>query len=382
MAIIPYKLEVSPGVQKTFYMVVAEAINRFTGKRIQKKRRGIPSEPKARMIYKELWNACREHKPNDTNFTEWGQLMHHYLKHFEGKIRSNENPNGFSPGVVRCKKSRLGHTEVWSKSHIELVTPQFVTDELDDKERSGMSRSMTNHVLKEIKCVFAYGVALGAIKNNPFLGMKMRRTSKKRKEALTHEEVDRLLSEAKYRGHRYYYIWLLTITLGLRRSELAGLKWLDIDLDQRLLYLRRQHIPGEGEVLRLKNFEERVVAIPNYIIPVLKEMKLKSTSDFVIRVKCHRWDSGGQAQILREFCREIGIKEVTHHQLRATHITLALIDGVPLGIVKENVGHAKLSTTDLYFRSAGINMKGQTDGLRIQVPQDGLAKVLSLKTTS
>ncbi len=69
---------------------------------------------------------------------------------------------------------------------------------------------------------------------------------------------------------------------------------------------------------------------------------------------------------------------MTHHQLRVTHITLALIDGVPLGIVKENVGHAKLSTTDEYFRSAGINMKGQTDGLRIRVPQEGEAVVLPL----
>jgi integrase len=132
-------------------------------------------------------------------------------------------------------------------------------------------------------------------------------------------------------------------------------------------------------VALLKDREERVVAIPNYIIPVLKELKLQSSSDFVITVKCHKWNEGHQAQVLRDFCREIGIKEVTHHQLRATHITLALIDGVPIGIVKENVGHAKLSTTDEYFRSAGINMKGQTDGLRIQVPTNYEAEIIPLK---
>jgi integrase len=83
--------------------------------------------------------------------------------------------------------------------------------------------------------------------------------------------------------------------------------------------------------------------------------------------------------VLREFCRSIGIKEVTHHQLRATHITLALIDGVPLGIVKENVGHSKLSTTDEYFRSSGIQMKGQTDALKIKVPTSAGATVLPLR---
>lgn len=380
MGIVAYKKEVSPGVSKMLYMVVAEAINRYTGKRIQKKRRGIPSEPKAERMYRELWSACREHRPDGANFKLWGQLLKHYLEHLKDKVRSEQNPHGFSPHVVKSKKSRLKHVDGWSDTHIDLITPQFVTNQLDEMELKGTSRSLTNHVLKEVKCVFAYGLHMGAIKTNPFSGMKMRRMPKKRKEALTHDETNRLLSESKLREHPYYYIWLLTVALGLRRSELAGLKWLDIDFDQRLAYLRRQLIPGEGLVSLLKDREERVVAIPNYIIPVLKEMKLKSASEFVIEVKCDRWRDGHQAQVLREFCREIGIKEVTHHQLRATHITLALIDGVPLGIVKENVGHAKLSTTDEYFRSAGINMRGQTDGLRIQVPQDGVAEVLPLKS--
>ena len=209
--------------------------------------------------------------------------------------------------------------------------------------------------------------------------MKLRRVVKRRKEALTHEEVDRLLGEAKNRSHPYYQIWLLTLTLGLRRSELAGLQWTDLDFEHRLVYLRRQKIPREGEVPFLKDKEERVVAVPDFLIPELKKMKLASKTNSVIEVKCTYWETGFQAQILRAFCKEIGIKEITHHQLRATHITLALIDGIPLGIVKENVGHAKLSTTDEYFRSAGIDMKGQTDGLKIRVPQDGAGKLLQLK---
>jgi integrase len=379
MGIIPYKKENPSGAAKTYYMVVAEAINRYTGKRMQKKRRGILSLPKAERVYRELWSACRETRPDGINFKTWGELYDSYLEHLICKIRSEENIHGFSPHVLKTKRSRLSHTKNWADTHLDLLTPQFVTDRLDEFERSGMSRSLTYHILKEVKCVFAYALHTGAIKNNLFAGMKMRRIPKKRKEALTHEEVDKLLTEAKLRGHRYYYIWLLTLSLGLRRSELAGLKWIDVDFEHRLVYLRRQKISREGVVALLKDREERVVAIPNYIIPVLKELKLQSTSDFVITVKCHKWNEGHQAQVLRDFCREIGIKEVTHHQLRATHITLALIDGVPLGIVKENVGHAKLSTTDEYFRSAGINMKGQTDGLRIQVPTNCEAEVIPLK---
>lgn len=377
MSIIPYKKNFS-NEKKTLYMVVAEAVNRYTGQRVQKKRRGILSLTKAERIYRELWLECRDGKPRGIHFDFWEQLVESYLTSLSEKIRSNENLNGFSPQVIRSKKSRLSHTKNWSKFHIELITPKFVSDYLDKLELAGASRSITNHILKEVKCVFTYALHSGSIKTNYFVGLKMRKMPKKRKEALTHEEVKILLSEAKKRNHKYYFIWLLTITLGLRRSELAGLKWIDIDFNQRLIYLRRQKIPHEGIVNLLKDREERIVAIPQYIIPVLKELKLESQSEFVINVKCHKWNEGHQAQVLREFCKIIGIKEITHHQLRATHITLALIDGVPLGIVKENVGHSKLSTTDEYFRSAGINMRGQTDGLRIEVPQEESAVILPI----
>ena len=378
MGITSYQKEIFPGVRKTFYMVVAEAINRFSGNRIQKKRRSIPSKPKAELIYKQLWSACREHRPDNMYFTYWEALVASYREYTEGKIRSLENPLGFSPRTVKNKKSRLKHLEKWDKVHLELITAKFVSDFLDKLEIDGMSRANTNELLKEVKCIFAYGVFVGALKSNPFSGMKMRKISKKRLPALNHEEANLLLQEAMSRQHPFYYVWLLTIVLGLRRSELAGLQWIDIEFNQHLLHLRRQKIPGEGLVSRLKDWEERVVAIPDYILPVLKRMKLMAKTDFVIELDCADWNDGHQAKVLRAFCREIGIKELTHHRLRATHITLALADDV-LGIVKENVGHAQLSTTDKYFSASGIKMKGQMDRLRIQVPQDGQAVILPLK---
>lgn len=378
MAIVAEKKEVSQGVWKTTYVVVAEAINRYTGKRVQKKRRGILSKTKAQLIYKELWSACREHRPDNANFTFWKELLIAFSEHIEAKQRSPENPLGLSPHTVKCKRSRLTHTDEWSDLHIDLITPAFVTDSLDAMERKGMSRQHTNEVLKEVKCAFAYGVFTGALKSNPFAGMKMRKAVKRRLPALNQEEVNVLLQEARSRSHPYYYVWLLSIALGARRSELAGLKWTDVDFKQNLIHLQRQFIPREGEVSRLKDWEERTIAIPSGVVPTLKEMKLKAESEFVIELDCQSWREGSQAKVLRAFCKEIGIKEITHHRLRATHITLALESDVPLAIVKENVGHAQLSTTDKYFSNSGIKMRGQMDRLRIQVPTEEGATVLPL----
>lgn len=380
MGITPYEVEVLPGKTKRFFLVIAEGINKYTGKRIQKKRRGITSEVKAERVYRELWNQCREERPDGPPITRWGELKSSYFAYVQANVRNETNPNGFSPHVAVNKRSRFVHLPHWDDFHIDLITSHFVTSELDKLEANGTaSRALTADIQKEVKCLFSYAVDRGVIKVNPLASLRKRKVPKKKKEALTRDEANKLLSEARARRHSYFFIWLLTLTLGLRRSELAGLKWLDIDFENRLAHLRRQLQPKEGLVEKLKDNEERTVAIPASVIPILKEYRLRSRSEFVVDVDCQQWKGGHQAQVLKAFCREIGIKEVTHHQLRATYITLALVDGIPLGIVKENVGHAKLSTTDEYFRSSGIQMRGQTDGLRIKVPMGVEADVKPLR---
>ena len=375
MGITKERREVSPGVIKESYTVFAEGINKYTGKRVQKKCRGVISLPKAERIYKQLWSQCKEERPDGPPIKTWGELKSSYFHYIDENIRSLENPNGFSPKAAVSRKSRFVHLKHWDSLHLDLITAHFVRSELDTLEASGVaSRELTAEIQKEAKCLMNYGVDRGTFKVSPLIALKKRSVSKKKKNALNHEEVKIFLREAKLRSHPYYFIWLLTLTLGLRRSELAGVKWSDIDFENRLLYLQRQQQPHEGIVEMLKGKKDRTVAIPNYVIPVLKEHRPKAKTPFVIEVDCQKWEMGHQALVTREFCREIGIKEVTFHELRATHITLALIDGVPIGIVKENVGHAKLSTTDGYFRSSGVQLRGQTDGLKISIPLENEEK--------
>lgn len=380
MGITKYLKEVSPGVTKTFYKVMAEGINKYTGKRVQKKSSNISSEVKAERIYRELWSLCREERPDGPAITSWGKLKECYLEYVQNNVRSETNKHGFSPKTVEKKKSRFIHLKDWDDLHLDLINPQFLRERLDYMEAKGnASRELTSEIQKEVRCIFSYAVDRGTLNANPLADMKKRKVPKKKKVALNHEEVNKLLLEAKNRNHPYYFIWLLSVTLGVRRSELAGLKWTDIDFKNRLADIKRQDIPNEGIVDDLKNHQERIVAIPASVLPTLKEYKLRSKSDFVIEIDCKDWKRGHQAAVLRKFCREIGIKEVTHHRLRATHITLALVDGVSLGIVKENVGHAKLSTTDEYFSSSGVQMRGQTDGLQIKVPTGKVAEVKPLR---
>ena len=382
MAIYKYVKKVK-GKTKEFYLVTAEAVNKYSGKRHQKKRRGISSRPKAEKIYKELWNQCLNEKPNVAQPRNWIELKALFLQNVKLQVRTSGRLSGLSPRTYDLKKGRLGKTTKWDELHIELITPKFVQEELEILVKNEkISYSTYRKVFCEVKEVFQFAVESGILNFNSFSGVKIKsRSSGKRKQALTHEEANFLLNEAHKRNHPHYFIWLMALATGMRRSELAGLKWTDIDFENGLAYVQRQRIPREGVVDKTKSGRDRTVALPQYLLPILKAEKLKSDDSFVISVNCYQWRDGKQAKILREFCREIGIKEITFHQLRATHITLAIVDNISLGIIKENVGHSKLSTTDIYFRSSGINMKGQTDGLSLKVPQEKEGTLLPLKVT-
>ena len=392
MSIREYKKQVESGKFVKLYKVNVEAINEYTGRRKQKQESGIKSKQQAQKREKELWFLCKKEHPVLPQTRNWGALKEHYLESCCKKIRSESNPNGIGQRTFWSKKSAFGHLKeilsnkyreqglnTWDDLHLDLVTPQFLSDELNALVLSGkVSNWVAAKIQKEVKAAFGYAVEAGFLKFNPLGGMKSRKVPKKRKVALNHEEANKLLFEAKKRNHPYYLVWLLSIFLGCRRSELAGLKWTDIDFESRLVFIERQMIPVEGLVPYPKDKEPRPTPLHIGLVPILKEHQLKAQSDFVIELQDSDWKWGNQAKVIRDFCAEIGLKKITHHQLRNTFIMLSLADNVALAYVKESVGHSRLSTTDEYYTASGLHLKGKTDKLSIKIPVHSQGEVIQL----
>lgn len=224
-------------------------------------------------------------------------------------------------------------------------------------------------------------VDCGAISHHPLQRLKRRNTSAVRpKKRLTHEEVNLFIHEAWRRNHPYFLRWLLPLITGMRRSEVAGLRWSDFDLIRGQIRLERQEIPKEGIVPNLKDKEARMPPIPKKFLPLFEKAKSMAKSDKVIEARDHEWKSGNQSKVTRAFCREIGVTEVTYHQLRASFITNGLLEGVSTSVMKEIVGHSRLSTTDGYFRASGADLLGKTDNLGVDIPvDDAKKKVINLR---
>ena len=162
-------------------------------------------------------------------------------------------------------------------------------------------------------------------------------------------------------------IALLTVLfMGLRRGELAGLEWKDIDYENKTMTIARsvQDIIGFGLITKEPKTEnsKRTISMPDKLIDYLKEYEV-----WWLNQKKYLGDRLGNTD--RLFCTEDGtdispglfrvwlqktlakvdLPKVTLHSLRYTNITLQLVAGVDMKTVSARAGHSKASTTSDFY---------------------------------
>ncbi len=201
--------------------------------------------------------------------------------------------------------------------------------------------------LVSVKSFYKYLVRTGHMKKSPFEDMDSFKTNKKIPEALTSEDISRLLSApdmSKKEGIRDKAILELLYSAGLRVSELAGLELTDINLDERVL-----RCFGKGS-------KERLVPIGDYVVETLAEyidirktfLKDFSPHLFVTRLG-KRFTREGIWKVVKTYAKKAGIeKDVYPHIFRHSFATHLLAGGADLRSVQEMLGHADISTTQIY----------------------------------
>lgn len=196
------------------------------------------------------------------------------------------------------------------------------------------------------------------ISRNPAALVDAPKVSKKEIEVWDEEDIKKFLDAAK--ESRYYCAFLLALTTGMRQGEILGLRWKDIDVNNQTISVvqtlshkgqelsagaktesgnRQISIDEETltQVLRLKHLykEEMMASRPLY-----------NDLDLVIRTSLGTPLS--PRNLLRSFYSIIeksGVKKIRFHDLRHTHASLMLKQGVNPKIVSERLGHANVRIT-------------------------------------
>jgi len=175
------------------------------------------------------------------------------------------------------------------------------------------------------------------------------------------------VSEAKAfmqaaKGHRFEALYISTLALGLRRGEVCGLKWADVDLAQDRLQVKRalQRSKGEGlvEVEPKSRNSRRSLPLPPFVVAVLKQHKRQQAAhrlgmgsewrdgDWVFAQEDGRPLSPELAtKAFPGFLADHKIRRIRFHDLRHSCASLLFHQGCPPRLVMEILGHSQIALT-------------------------------------
>ena len=215
-----------------------------------------------------------------------------------------------------------------------------------------------------LRCAFAQAVKEGLLGHNPLDAVERPKVETKQFQIFTEEQARTFVSAA--RGHPYETLFYLALTTGMRKGEVLGLMWTDVDWEKATLRVERQLqlvYKGGGALAPTKTRAgRRQIKLGKGAMAMLEAHRQRQENTRLLAGD--RWQEHGmifttgigtyinQSKVSQEFkriLRENGLPDIRFHDLRHTSISLLLDMGMPVNTVQSRAGHSKASvTTDIY----------------------------------
>ena len=232
------------------------------------------------------------------------------------------------------------------------------------KQPKGLSAKTVRNLHQVISSALKLAVRQKLIPSNPAEGCSLPRLEHREMQTLTAGQLDAFFREAKASG--VFELYYLELATGLRRGELLGLHWEDIDLERQTITVRRQVVRINGVVteapLKTKN-SYRTLSIGVDAVEILRQQKEKVGGTYVFPSP-----TGGPISpdsvlhMLHRVLNRAGLPKVRFHDLRQTFATLALQNGVDIKTVSGMLGHYSAGfTLDTYAHVTTIAQRQAAD---------------------
>jgi len=244
---------------------------------------------------------------------------------------------------------------------ISQITKKSIEDYVKWLNSREYSRATVARKIAALKSFVNFLVETGDLTKSPILDIESPKTIKSLPKPLLAKEVDAILTAAKdnssTEGYRDSAMLSLMYWTGLRVSELIALNIDNLYLSENEPYLRCY---GKGD-------RERTIPIPDQTLENLKYYLREIRHNFVrnnselgvfVNMRGERLTRQGYWLILKAYVKKAGIaSNVTPHTLRHSYATHLLRGGASIRAVQELLGHANVSTTQIYTQLANQDLK-------------------------
>jgi integrase len=269
-------------------------------------------------------------------------------------------------------KPRLGHLLV------SAITAEKVLEFRSDLLRhAGLQASTVNRVLALLRTILKFAAVHDYIIASPTdrmaRGTFMLPIEKKRREPPIPNPADvgRLLEHLKATRPQHFACFATALLCGLRKGELAGIRWTDVFLDKGFLLVRRSYLSPT------KSRKERTCPIPEQLRGILAEHRLRHGTGgelvFPTAAGAMMTPNTRLHEVIGDAAEEIGLPRIGAHACRHQYASSYLAAGGNVSDLQVNLGHSNIATTMIYSHVADAHRLQEAQRLRFDAPKAGLA---------
>ena len=303
---------------------------------------------------------------------EWMEVWFQDYAKIKVRPSSHQTYQGYIHNHIRPNIGDIPLEKLTSLDLQKFYKKLLVQGRVDRVEAKGQPKGLSAKTVRNIHQILSSALKLAQeqrlILTNPAEGCALPRVEHQEMKTLTTVQLASFFREARESG--VFELYYLELATGLRRGELLGLKWEDVDLERGDLRVRRQVSRINGEVveapLKTKN-AYRTLPLAEDTVSVLREQRKKvGNSPWVFPSP----DGGpispdSVLHMLHRVLKRAGLPKVRFHDLRHTFATLVLQNGVDVKTVSGMLGHFSAGLTlDTYahITSAAQRQAAQTMG--------------------
>lgn len=269
-------------------------------------------------------------------------------------IRYLATERGLSDNYQLSTRRSLSEFAEWCEKQRKItsvreVTQPLISAYLDARKRGGLAASSIKLIVVALKIFFRFLANKSAVERDPTATLTLPRIERYLPETLNELQVEQLIDSVDTKrslGLRDRAMMELLYASGLRISELASARLENFNAEERIL-----RVTGKGNKMRLVPVGRKACeALAAYLSTERpKLVKRRTGSEIFLSSRGTKLTTVRVWQIVKDQARRSGLEaNIYPHLLRHSFATHLLGNGADLRIIQEMLGHADISTTQIY----------------------------------
>ncbi len=335
------------------WRVVVDSGTDEHGKRLRTSETVRGTKADAQRRERELLTAIDKGAPINTSKITLGEHLDDWLRRKEARVALKTSEDYHD--IIRCYlKPRLGNVP------ISKLTPRHVEELHRYMGNKGLSARSVQYTHRILSQALKYAVKMEILARNVCNVVDPPKLKRKEIHVMDTDNVQIFLEAT--RGNLYWPVFFLAIYTGLRRGEVLGLRWQDLNIQNGTISVNQvvNRIRGKGLVIGEPKTasSRRLVSLPASASRLLIDLKLKEGERLesigmgwnASALIFSNVDGGplSPSTVSHNFSKALkkaGLPHMRFHDLRHTHATLMLEQGIHPKVVSERLGHSSINIT-------------------------------------